>query len=185
MNKATNQMKKVFLSILIGLLLLSFHNSTVLADTPTPPPTAGTLTCYSDSSVFDCVQIDPYTVRWNVIGNPYDNGNITGQFSVQYPDGPVYVTAHWSYALWVSVNGTQTNPKGQYGIVGSSGVYVNDGGSGTVCSHNLNQLCGNYPLGTWDFLQNAVTDSSSRATVGFNSLLRRLPQSFGRQGRLI
>jgi len=90
---------------------------------------AGLLTCYSDNpSVFDCVQIDPYTVRWNIIGNPYNAPNITGQFYVEHPNQPVYVTAHWDSPSWVSIYGWQTNPKGHYGIIGLPSVYVNDGG---------------------------------------------------------
>jgi len=159
------------------LILLFFNNNGVVSavadtqsSTSTPPPTAGTLTCFVDSSIFDCVQIDPYTVRWNVIGNPYDNGSITGLFSVQYPNGPVYVTAHWNYPLWVSINNIQTNPKGQYGIVGASGVYINNGGSGSVCSHDPGQLCGNYPIGTWNFMQNAFIESNGKARVGFQQV---------------
>lgn len=171
MNKLTCTSKNTLYTIITLLLLLSvnFTSVSALSDsfTPTTPPSAGVLTCYSGSSVFECVQIDAYTVRFNVIGNPYNNSNLTAQFLVQYPNGPLYVTAHWHHSLWVSPNGIQTNPKGHYGIVGTPDVYVNDGGSGSTCAHNPSQLCGDYALGTWNFLQNAVTDAYGIATIGF------------------
>ncbi len=136
--------------------------------TSTPLPAAGTLTCYSDNpSIFDCVQIDPYTVRWNIIGNPSTAPNIAGQFQIQYPNQPVYVTAHWDAPDWVSIHGWQTNPEGRYGIIGLPSVYVNDGGYGTPCSFNPDKLCGDFAVGTWNFIQPAVTNSFNRATVGF------------------
>jgi len=136
--------------------------------TSTLLPAAGTLTCYSDNpSIFDCVQIDPYTVRWNIIGNPSTAPNITGQFEVQHPNQPVYVTAHWDEPSWVSIHGWQTNPEGRYGIIGLPSVYVNDGGHGAPCSFNPDKLCGSFAVGTWNFIQPAATNSFKRATVGF------------------
>jgi hypothetical protein len=126
------------------------------------------LTCYSNwPGVFECEQVDEYTVKWNIIGNPTNYSNITGQFDVERPGGLVYVTAHWDSPAWVSIDGWPTNPKGHFGIVGLPSVYINDGRSGTPCGPNLSQLCGNYPTGTWDFTQNAATNSFRRATVGF------------------
>ena len=118
MDKEAKPARKIFLTNLIALFLLLFNEGTVSANSSAPQTTAGRLTCDSESPIFDCVQIDPYTVRWNVIGNPYDNGNITGKFSVENPNIPVYLTIHWHYALWVSTYNQQTNPKGYYGIVG-------------------------------------------------------------------
>src|SRR5687767_4631640 len=120
------QIRKILFSIFIITTLVNlliFNNTTVFASTPTPTTSssAGMLTCGSDTADFDCVQIDASTVRWNVIGNPYINPNITGGFSVQNPGGLVYVTAHWNSALWVSIHHVQTNPIGEFGIVGSSG----------------------------------------------------------------
>jgi hypothetical protein len=101
--------------------------------------TAGRLTCwYEPQSFFDCVQVDPYTVRWNIIGNPSDQGNINGQFDVEYPGGLVYVTAHWDSPAWDSIDGWYTHPTGHFGILDLPSTYINDGGSGTG---------GSYPTG--------------------------------------
>jgi hypothetical protein len=150
-------------------------NTSTPTSTATLQSSAGTLTCFAESTDFDCVQIDAYTVRWNVIDNPYNNSNITGQFSVQNPGGLVYVTAHWNASLWVSAYGVNTNPKGYFGIVGLSSAYVNDGGSGHTCGAGEggtpSQKCGHYPIGTWNFLQSAVTNAFGEATVGFQQFV--------------
>ena len=82
MNEKIKIVQRLFQVIFASMLLISFHTGNAVAQTATPTPTsqtnAGALTCFSGTSVFNCVQIDPYTVRWNVVGNPYDNGNITG-----------------------------------------------------------------------------------------------------------
>jgi len=117
-----NTTRIIFRWLTIILVLMMIFQFTLIMPPASAAPlqdSAGLLTCYSDNpSIFDCVQIDPYTVRWNIIGNPYNAPNITGQFEVQYPNNPVYVTAHWDSPSWVSIYGWQTNPEGRYGIIG-------------------------------------------------------------------
>lgn len=126
--------------------------STITATAPSPTSTAlppGAITCNGNSAELVCVQVNAYTIRLDVQGNPF---NVSMNYAPIYGSGAgthYYFELFWNNGTWVDPfdGGSAAERHGNYGhYFITDGFLVLNGGGGAPCA-NPGDRCGEFPTG--------------------------------------